>query len=356
MAHETRPRTLDPDQLGPLETWLAGTIGADRVSIIEPQLLPGGAVGENWRLDVVVTGGARAGRHDWVLRTDAHSRMAMSHDRAHEFLVLQAAHGAGVTVPEPVARCEDLAVIGAPFMVAGYASGTAQARKIVRDPDITAFGPALAEEMGRQLARLHTVEAPQPGLEFLDIPEGRPAVAQVAEMRAHLDIIGEPRPALEYVLGWLEAHAPEREALVLCHGDYRTGNYMVDGGRLTGILDWEFAHWGDRHQDVGWFCARSWRFGADDKPAGGIAGYDAFFRGYSTESNVPLNPDLMPYWEIMGAARWAIVALLQGERHHCGDERSLELALTGMMAPEMELDALCEIASLEEAAMEMASR
>lgn len=355
MAHETRPRTLDPEQLDPLEVWLARAVGADCVSIIEPQLLSGGAVGENWRLAVEVTGGPRAGRHDWVLRTDAHSRMAMSHDRAHEFLVLQAAYGAGVMVPEPVARCEDTAVIGAPFMVAGYARGNAQARKIVRGRNIAAFGPALAEEMGRQLARLHSVHPPQPGLEFLDVPEGRPAVAQVAEMRGHLDTIGEPRPALEYVLGWLEAHAPERKQLVLCHGDFRTGNYMVDGERLTGILDWEFAHWGDRHQDVGWFCARSWRFGADDKPAGGIAGYDAFFHGYNAQSDVPLSLDLMPYWEIMGAARWAIVALLQGERHHSGNEPSLELVLTGMMAPEMELDALCEIASLEEAATEAAA-
>jgi hypothetical protein len=31
MAHETRPRTLDPDNTAPLEAWLTQTLGAGRV-------------------------------------------------------------------------------------------------------------------------------------------------------------------------------------------------------------------------------------------------------------------------------------------------------------------------------------
>ena len=40
------------------------------------------------------------------------------------------------------------------------------------------------------------------------------------------------------------------------------------------------------------------------------------------------------------AARWAAISLLQGDRFIQGGERSLELALTGLMPPEMEWDAL----------------
>eukprot|EP01035_Chromulina_nebulosa_P049233 gene49233-66860_t len=36
---------------------------------------------------------------------------------------------------------------------------------------------------------------------------------------------------------------------------------MVNATGLTGILDWEFAAWGDPHEDIGWLCARCWRFG-----------------------------------------------------------------------------------------------
>ena len=65
--------------------------------------------------------------------------------------------------------------------------------------------------------------------------------------------------------------------IVLCHGDYRTGNYLVDEGELSGILDWEFAVWSDPLEDLGWFCARYWRFDAWHREAGGIAEREDFF-------------------------------------------------------------------------------
>jgi len=58
---------------------------------------------------------------------------------------------------------------------------------------------------------------------------------------------------------------------------------------------------------------------------------------------VPLDPDSLAYWEILAAAKWATIALLQGERHLSGREPSLEFMLTGLMAGEMEYDALTEI-------------
>jgi tRNA uridine 5-carboxymethylaminomethyl modification enzyme len=42
----------------------------------------------------------------------------------------------------------------------------------------------------------------------------------------------------------------------------------------------------------------------------------------------------------MAAAKWATIAVLQGDRFRKDGEPSIELALTGLMPPEMELDAL----------------
>ena len=42
----------------------------------------------------------------------------------------------------------------------------------------------------------------------------------------------------------------------------------------------------------------------------------------------------------MAHARWAVVALQQGERHVAGAEPSLELALTGRRIAELEHDLL----------------
>ena len=294
-----------------------------------------------------VAGGCQSGVRNWVLRTDATSRISMSHDRANEFRCLKAAHAAGARVPVPIAVSRDKTMIGAPFMIVGEIGGYAQGRDMVRDPVLQEKGDELAEALGRELARIHSVRPPQEGLEFLTIPDRPPALVQVEQMRANLDTVSEPRPALEFIISWLERSAPETGQIVLCHGDYRTGNFMAEAGSLTGILDWEFCHWGDRHIDIGWFCARCWRFGADAREAGGIGSRHAFYRGYNTESDEPLDPGIVPYWEILAAARWAVVALLQGERHITGGEPSIELLLTGVMAPQMEHEALQGITALE---------
>ena len=349
MAHEARQRTLDPRNLAALEAWLAGKLGADHVALGEATLLAGGAIGENWRLAATVAGGENAGGHNWVLRTDAPLGFALSHQKHQEFACLKAAHEVGVAVPEPIAQSGDGSLIGAPFMITGFAAGIAQGRKIVRDPGIKSRGAALAERLGAELAKIHTIRPPRSDLAFLGDPPTCPARAQVATLRQQLDDIAAHHPVLEYILAWLDENAPLSTFRVLCHSDYRTGNYMVDHGALTAILDWEFAHWGDRHEDIGWFCARCWRFGADHREAGGIAVREAFYRGYDGVSETPLDATIVPYWEIMAAARWAVVALLQGERRGSGQEDSLELTLTGTMAPEMEFDALGDISRLDEA-------
>ena len=339
-ADAKAPGLADEARRHALAGWLAGELGAAAVSIREAQLLAGGAVQQNWRLDVAVDGGARAGSHTWVLRTDAAARLAVSLDRVAELRTIAAAHAAGVKVAEPIAVSDDAGIVGAPFAVQAFVSGTAQGRRIVRDPDLATFGDALADELGRQLARIHAIRPAGGVLPFLPVPIGNPARRVVAELRAALDAASAPRPALEYVLGWLDANAPEPPALTLVHGDFRTGNYMVDGGRLTAVLDWEFAHWGDPREDIGWFIARCWRFGNDDKVAGGIARFASLLAGYNAVADRRIAAGECQYFEVLAAARWAAIALLQGDRFVKGGERSLELALTGLMPPEMELDAL----------------
>ena len=125
---------------------------------------------------------------------------------------------------------------------------------------------------------------------------------------------------------------------MLCHRDFRTGNYLVDESGLTAILDWEFAGWGDPMEDIGWFCAKCWRFGQNAREAGGIGARADFYRGYERRSGRRIASERVRYWEIMAHARWALIALLQGERHVSGAELSLDLALTGRRAAELEYE------------------
>ncbi len=341
-------KALAAGQFERLESWAAAALGARSVEIARAERLAGGAVQENWRIDAIVADGDYEGPQRWVLRTDAEASLVVSLDRTAEFGVIAAAHRAGIKVATPIARCEDASVVRAPFLLQAYVDGRAQARQLTRDPALGEWGPTLARELGIELAKIHQIRAGHTELGFLPQPMLPPAKSEVGRLRAALDKAGEPRPALEYVLAWLHENDPGADQLVLVHGDYRTGNYLVADGHLAAVLDWEFAHWGDRHEDIGWFFAKCWRFGNDHLEAGGIARPSDFLDGYRSVAGNAIDESQLPYWQVLAAAKWAAVSVLQGDRYRIGGEDSIELALTGLMTSELELEALDGINALEE--------
>jgi aminoglycoside phosphotransferase (APT) family kinase protein len=160
----------------------------------------------------------------------------------------------------------------------------------------------LAEALGRELAKVHAIRPPRADLAFLGRPEPEPARAEVARLRATLDALGAVRPSLEWGLRWAELHAPPCPAPTLVHRDFRTGNYMVDGQGLTGVLDWEFAGWGDPMSDLGWFCAECWRFGRPELEAAASA-RGPISTAATRRAAAPLIDDAaVRYWEIRRAS------------------------------------------------------
>ena len=326
----------DPARLHALASWLAHRLGRPSLRIVAAEPLAGGAIQENWRLTCRLDAVADAEIRHFVLRRNAPATIASSHGRAAEYKLLAAAHAAGVLVPTPVGYCDDPFIVGDGFSVVAMVDGVGLGPRIVKDQSLGGDRRALAARLGRELARIHGIRPPQPTLDFLGPPPDDPARATVASLRAALDRLGAVRPTLEWGLRWAQLHAPGRPAAGLIHNDFRTGNYMVDADGLTAILDWEFAGWGDPMADLGWFCAECWRFGHPDLEAGGIAPRADFYHGYEAGGG-RVDDAAVRYWEIVAHLRWAVIALQQGERHTSGRQRSLELALTARIVPELEL-------------------
>ncbi|MDH3701261.1 MAG: phosphotransferase family protein [Alphaproteobacteria bacterium] len=328
----------DPGSFENLAGFLREQAGAEHVDIVRHERLSGGAIQENHGIDVAITGGPMAGVHALVLRSDAPSGLAESLSRAQEFRIIEVAHAAGVTVPEPLWLCEDTALIGRVFYVMKRVPGIAAAHRVVRDDAVAGNRDGLAAECGAALAQIHRIVPDDTRLQFLALPSPSPALAGVARFRRYLDMLDQPHPGFEWGLRWLERNAPEPDEIVLAHHDFRTGNLMIEDGHLTGVLDWEFACWSEPHEDIGWLCARCWRFGAWRLEAGGIADRAPFYRAYEAASGRTVDPARVYYWEVFAHMRWGILALHQGERHLSGGEPSLHLALTGRMAAEMEFE------------------
>ncbi len=320
--------------------WLRREAGAENVRIARFERLPGGAIQENATIDVEIDGGAWSGRHALVLRADAPSKVAASLGRAQEFAVLRVAHAAGVIAPKPLFLCRDLEVLGREFFVMERLPGIAAGHRLTRESSLVPDPDALARALGENLARIHAIRPPLPELGVSAPSPKSHALISIDSYRAYLDRLDDSYPALEYGLRWCERHAPAASGVTLIHRDYRTGNYLVDGGRLCGVLDWEFAGWGDPREDLGWFTARCWRFGRADREAGGIAALEPFLRGYESVAGHRISRGELDYWQTMAHLRWAIIALQQARRHIAGGERSLELALTGHIARELEYEVL----------------
>jgi aminoglycoside phosphotransferase (APT) family kinase protein len=290
--------------------------------IADIRLLPGGASKEAWAVDVRTADGTSV---LLVRRAAGGVIHADTLSLEHEFRVLEEAYAGGVKVPRPVAYLGELG--GREAFAMERVRGETIGRRIVRNPP-----PGLPRQLAEELARIHAIDREK--LAFL------PNSDIVTRMREELDSVEEPHPAIELGLTWVEERLPRGREPVVCHGDWRIGNLVVTEAGLAHVLDWEFARLGDPAEDLAWPLVRAWRFGADQLRLGGVGEVEPYLERYNelTGREIPLEE--LAVWEVLGNAKWAIGALTQSRRHLSGQERSVELAVLGRIAAEMEYELL----------------
>ncbi len=314
-----------------LEAALREVLGPGEV--LELKRLPGGASKEAWAVDYRT----REGTYPLFLRRAGGGVIYQGTlPLAHEFRLLQVARAHGVKVPEPLHYFPDLEGREAFLMrrLFGEAIGT----RVVRRPELARARAALPEAMAEELAKIHAI--PPAELSFLKPPSLPPWQAALEEAYRDLDALQEPHPALEWGLRWLLDHPPRELPPLVVHGDFRIGNLLVDGEGLVAVLDWEFAHLGDPREDLAWPLVRAWRFGEDGKRLGGIGEVGPFLERYNALTGQGIAEEELFWWEVLGNVRWGLGALKQARRHLRGEERSVELAVLGRLASEMEYEVL----------------
>ncbi|MDQ3894076.1 MAG: phosphotransferase family protein [Actinomycetota bacterium] len=282
------------------------------------RLLPGGASKEAWAVDadgsrLLVRRAGGGVIHEGTLSLE------------REFRVLEAAAEAGVRVPRPVAYLGELG--GREAFAMERVDGETIGRRIVRNPP-----PHLDVQLADELAKIHAI--PPERLPFLSSGD------VLERFERELDSVGEPHPAIEYGLWWLRETRPEPLSDVVAHGDFRIGNVVVSGRGLEYLLDWEFAHLSDPREDLAWPLVRAWRFGADEKRLGGVGDVEPYLRRYAELTRLEVSSDELLWWEVLGNAKWAIGCLTQCRRHLTGLDRSVEYAVLGRIAAEMEYELL----------------
>jgi aminoglycoside phosphotransferase (APT) family kinase protein len=321
--------------------------------------LAGGACQDNYVLVARFASGPFAGERKLVLRSDARTSLPGSLDRAREYDVIRAAVAGGVRTPEARWLARDLVRPKSHAYFLDWVEGEAIGRRVVGSPKLAAARERLPAECATELARIHAITPPthpslfpagaaEPGSVAGPASTGNAADDALAFLRGMLGSLVEPRPALELSFGWLRANAPPKGEITLVHGDFRTGNLMVTPEGLSGVLDWEFSHWGAPAEDLAWMCVRDWRFGQLALAAGGVAPRARLYAEYERASGRRVDPREVAYWEIMGNVRWAAASLHQGERYLSGGDSDIELVGVARRAIEMEYEALRLIEQMTE--------
>ena len=300
----------------------------------EVKPLHGGACQENFRVELTVDGAPTR----LALRSDAPTSLPGSIKRSAEFAVINAAVRAGVKTPAVRWLEPGLLRDGSDAYFLDWAQGEAIGRRIVRNPELEAARAKLPGELAETLAKLHTV-TPSTSLPFTPPPQG-PAKGALEHLRKLFDGLPGVYPAVEFALNWLSARWPKKEEVVLVHGDFRTGNFLVTPEGLSAVLDWEFSHFGSPYEDLTWISVRDWRFNRLDKPIGGFAAREPFYAAYEQASGRHVDLEQVLWWEICGNLRWAMGSVFQGERYLSGEERDLELIAIARRSTEMEFEAL----------------
>jgi len=304
-------------------------------SISDLRPLTGGAVQETWAFSANGPDGAAS----LILRRARGTLRAM---RTHgisletEARILDLAGRSGVPVPPVryVLRPSDS--LGEGFVM-DFIPGETIPRRILRGDEFRTLRNGLARECGQVLASIHNLKSSS----ISGIEAHQPAAA-IALMQQDYLALDAPSPVFELTFRWLQDHMlPDLERLFLVHGDFRNGNLLVGPDRLRAVLDWEGAHIGDYHEDLGYISVRSWRFGEIDQPVGGFGPREDLFDAYEQASGRTVDPARALFWEIAFTMNWGIQCAQMAGQFLSGADASVERGAIGRRRSETELDLMC---------------
>jgi aminoglycoside phosphotransferase (APT) family kinase protein len=166
-----------------------------------------------------------------------------ANDMMREGRILRGLEGNFPLAPRCLHLCEDLAVLGAPFLIMEYRSGIVIGAEL---PGARAgqkkTGKALSHMLVEVLCSLHAVDPEAAGLGVLGRPEGFLArTAQGWAKRAELAWEGAAPLAVQEILAWLNRNPVGAAAPVLLHNDYKLDNMILDPETLApcALIDWD---------------------------------------------------------------------------------------------------------------------
>lgn len=269
------------------------------VTVTDMEYLHGGGSRILGRFTATI--GERAER--LVFRLDPPSSFVES-DRATEFAALKFLHGSTIPVPQPIMLDAAGTYLGAPcFIMSEIASGSASGffdRAPYADQ-----AAKVGEQVFAMVGRLAALVVDGDIRAALGDPGTNPASTQLDHWEKVLDSDERwPQPIARAGIRALRHRMPPPPpALSVVHGDFRSGNFLVDSnGNVVALLDWEFVHLGDPLEDLAWCIDPLWGHGMPEI-VGGMLPLDHAIAAWEAASGMRVDIERLDWWRLFSAIK-----------------------------------------------------
>lgn len=248
------------------------------------------------------------------------------HRVALEYPVIRAAFDRGFPAPEALWLDTEHKLLPGPDFIVMRMSPGKTGGNVFHSTE--ALSDALIDVLASGVAGLHTLP-PLTELgdltdsirtELWNLPMAESTRRYIEAWRAYFLSHGHnPSPTLMALYRWILANVPDApDRPVLVHGDIGFHNMLIDEGRLSALVDWEFAHIGDPAEDLG-----------SIRNALGAEHWDAIMARYRAAGGPTIDPARLHFFRVWQHVRNASASNLSMAKFESGEIPDLKLAYTG---------------------------
>lgn len=305
-----------PEQMAPI---LLGFLAEE--GVVAPQLegfkrMGGGASKEQFVFDLYSDD---TFVRKCVLRMDP-LESAVVTDRAKEFGVMRAVAD---KLPVPPVLWADLTGerLGRPALITGFIGGVTKPSDnagnvsglgtLISEP----FREGLSKEFLKYLQIMHEISPDFDDGQVFQTPDQDRFQAARWQLNwwasAWQDDAIEGVPIMGLAERWMRDNLPETSELVIVHADYRTGNYLFDeqSQKITTILDWELAHIGDYHEDLGWIACHQGKTSSGEVLASGLMPLSELCARYTEMTGRAVDQKALHFYQVLSVYKCVVICL-----------------------------------------------
>ncbi|MEO1405371.1 MAG: phosphotransferase family protein [Pseudomonadota bacterium] len=279
--------------------------GASEARVKHLSRIHGGASRETYSIDLNYKQSGEDITRGLILRRDPPDSL-IDTERKVEFAAIRSMVNADLPVPKALFLEEDGSHLGAPFFVMERIEKGMPAQPFQLEA-LDPFRESIGRDVFRHIGRIAAVPVEgSPLADVMDMPTvdtcwSRELEYWEGEIDKHAR---RPEPIARAAIRHLRRNPPPpAKRISIVHGDYRVGNFLHnEAGKITAVLDWEMAHFGDPYEDFAWVCDPLWS-GGDVQNAAGLLPWPEAIAEWELNSGCKFDFAAYEWWSLFSSVK-----------------------------------------------------